>query len=72
MKTVISNNKENAHRFATVAHNLSYYKVYCDGSGYKYGVGAAAILYKENRVAKTLVLHVGSTTEHMVYELGLT
>lgn len=43
-------------------------KVYCDGSGYEGGIGAAAVLYKGDRVHKTLRYYLGASEDHMVYE----
>ena len=54
-----------------MAHNTENYKVYCNGSGYEGGTGAAVRLYKGNRIIKTLQYHAGSTMEHMVYETKL-
>lgn len=71
MKTVISKDKETAYHTAMIAHNMAHYKVYCDGLGYKNRAGTAAVLYKGNRVVKSLLLHVGPTTEHTVYETKL-
>ena len=52
-------------------HQRHRYKVYCDGSSYKGGVGAAAVLYKHNRIVKTSRFYLGSPNEHMVYEAEL-
>ena len=45
--------------------------MYCDGSGYKNGAGASAVLYKGNIPIKTLLLHVGHISEHTGYETEL-
>ena len=71
MKTIIIGNKEDALRFANTTHSLTKFKVYCDGSSLENGTSAAAILYKGNRVVKSLLLHVGSATEHTVYKTEL-
>lgn len=66
MTTIISNNKEDA------PHILTQYKVYCNGSGYEGGVGTAAILHDRDRIVKLLLLHIGHSSEHCVYESELT
>ena len=68
MRTTISKDKKEALQFAQIAHNLSCYKVYCDGSGYK---GSTAVLYKGDRVVKSLLYHIGPTTKHTVFETEL-
>ena len=67
--TIVSKNEE-AFLFTNVIHNLAWYKVYCDGSGFQGAAGATAILYKGERIIKSLQLHVGPT-KHMVYETKL-
>ena len=71
LKTVISNNKESALISANENHAESQYKVYCDGSGFEGGAGASAVLYKGNRIIKSLRYHLGPLTEHTVYESEL-
>ena len=71
LKTSISANKEDTYHSAVIAHNLTCYKVYCDGSGFKNGAGAGAVLYKGNKHVKTLMLHIGHISEHTVYETKL-
>ena len=71
METVISANKEDALQLANTTHAATQYKVYCDGSGFEGGAGAAAVLYKGNREIKSLRLYLGPTTEHTVYESEL-
>ena len=66
LKTSISTNKEDAYHSAIITHNLTRYKVYCDGSGFKNGTSAEAVLYKGNKHIKTLMLHVGNISEHTV------
>jgi ribonuclease HI len=50
------------------ATDSSRFKVYSDGSGQNGQAGAAAILYVDNKHARTLQLHLGSLKEHMMYE----
>ena len=71
LKTTISEDKDKALQHASIAHNLAHYKEYCNRSGFQDGVGAAAVLYKGNKAVKMLCLHVGSVTEHTVYEMEL-
>ena len=72
MRTIISFDKEDTLIFTNIAHNNMKYKVYCDGSGFKGGIGAAAVLYDNNWIIKTLQLHLGAATKHTVYESELT
>ena len=50
------------------ANQLTGTIVYTDGSGLDGEVGAAAVMMKNGVVLKTLRYHLGSDTEHMVYE----
>ena len=52
-------------------HRTMKYKVYCDGSLLEGGVGAAAILYKNDRILKVRRAYLGKDNEHMVYEAEL-
>ncbi|KAL7280517.1 hypothetical protein ACG7TL_005449 [Trametes sanguinea] len=48
------------------------YRVYTDGSDFKGGVGAAALLYVPGRAQpKVLQLHLGPSSQHTVYEAEL-
>ena len=66
IKTVIPENKEQAGE--RELNNEADIKVYLDGSGYKGGVGAAAVLYRGFRPMKTLRYYLGTLREHTVYE----
>lgn len=68
LTTTIPNNKDDALMHAETTHTNTKYKVYSDGSGYKEGIGAAAVLYKGNEVVKTAKYHLGPSTHHTVYE----
>ena len=68
MCTIISHDKDEAFEFTKIAHDATKYKVYMDVSCYEGGIGAAAVLYKGDRVIKSLQLHLGPITEHTVYE----
>ena len=46
-------------------------KVYTDGSDVKGGVGAAALLIRDSRRQGTLRTHLGSSTQHTIYEAEL-
>ena len=63
--------KETALEHAIETHLHTQYKVYTDGSSFEGGVGAAAILYKNNQIMKICQYHLGSSTEHTVYEAEL-
>ena len=52
-------------------HISTHYKVYSDSSGFEGGASASAILYKDNRVIKSLYYYLGPLTEHTVYESEL-
>lgn len=43
-------------------------RVYSDGSGYRDGIGAAAVLYDNGRELTSLRYHLGSSREHTVFE----
>jgi ribonuclease HI len=43
-------------------------RIYSDGSGFKGGIGALALLYISDRLVKTLWLYLGTDKEHTVYE----
>ena len=72
MCTIISFDKDKALKFAKTAHEATKYKVYTDGSGYKGGIGAVAVLYKGNRAIRLLQYHLGPKTNHTVYKSELT
>ena len=70
-KMFIESNKESALTKANTNHTTTCYKVYCDGSGFEGGTGALAVLYKDNRIVKSLRYYLGPLTEHTVYESEL-
>jgi hypothetical protein len=49
-------------------NKLSPVRVYCDGSGFKGGIGASALLYIKDHLVKSLQIHLSSSKEHTVYE----
>ena len=53
---------------ANIAHLNHIYKVYSDGSGFKGGISASAVLYKKDKVTKVLCYYLGTSKEHTVYE----
>jgi hypothetical protein len=65
----IPENKEDAVKVEKT--NTTTLKVYLEGSAIDGGVGAAAVLYKNRKVAKVVKKHLGSTDEHMVFEAEL-
>lgn len=71
LTTKINHAKEVALENATKTHWYLCYKVYCDGSSHDRGIGAAAILYKNNHIVKTCRFHIGTSEEHTVYEVEL-
>ncbi|KNZ77262.1 hypothetical protein J132_05972, partial [Termitomyces sp. J132] len=46
----------------------SHTVVFCDGSGYEGGIGASAVLFVDEKEKSNLKYHLGSSTEHTVYE----
>ena len=71
MKTVICVNNESMLTSANDIHTRNQYKVYCDGSGFKRGAGASAVLYNSNCIVKSLCYYLGPLTEHTVCESEL-
>lgn len=71
MCTIISYDKDEALGFTKIVHETTKYKVYTDGSGYEGGTGAMAVLYKNDRIIRSLQLHLGTNTEHTVYKSEL-
>ena len=69
--TKISSSKETALTLTQGNHRMSHYKIYCDGSSLKGGVGAAAVLYKNNEVIQVSRYYLGTLEEHTVYEAEL-
>jgi len=53
---------------AMLSHTRCLYKIYADGSGYKGGIGASAILYKEDNIINSLRYYLGTDKQHTVYE----
>jgi len=73
--THISDSKEKALEVAEKIERIHPVQVFCDGSGFEGGIGASAVLYVNNQVAKILHYHLGSEKEHTVYEaegVGIT
>jgi hypothetical protein len=71
-KTQISERKKAIEEHANLEDEI---QVYCDGSGYKKNIGAAAILYRAGARPRILRFHLGNEDEHTVYEaeeVGLT
>ena len=68
---MININKEIVLKRAKKTYRSFCYKVYCDGSSFEGGVGAAALLYKNNRLIKISKAHLGTSSEHTVYKAKL-
>ena len=66
--TVISADKESVLELANSTNRSLPIRVYSDGSRYKGGIGAAAILYKGNHIINKLHYYLGPDTKHTVYE----
>jgi ribonuclease HI len=67
-KSIIAPSKEDALEFANITNIVVPIRVYSDGSGFKGGIGASALLYIKDRLSKVLRCHLGSDEEHTVYE----
>ena len=69
--TKISLSKETAFTLAQRSHQLAHYKAYSDGSCFKNGVGAAAILYKNNNMIQISRFYLSTPDKHTLYEAEL-
>ena len=67
-KTVVPPSKEVALPFAILTNESSPVRVYSDGSGFEGGIGASALLYINDRLARSLRVYLGTAQEHTVYE----
>jgi hypothetical protein len=67
-KCYIGSSKERALEAIEDIERSHLVQVFSDGSGFEGGVGASAVLFINNRVAKVLHFHLGSKKEHTVYE----
>ena len=67
-KTVIPPSKEAALPFVNLTNSTMPVQVYSDGSGYEGGIGAVALLYINDRLARVLQVYLGTAKEHTVYE----
>ncbi|KAG5735422.1 hypothetical protein E4T56_gene12779 [Termitomyces sp. T112] len=58
-----------------LTHDCASTAIYCDGSGYKGGIGALAVLYVDNKERSSLRYFLGLATKHTIYEaeiVGMT
>jgi len=62
------NIEENRDVAITNALNISGTAIYTDGSGFKHGIGAAAVLVKNGVVKKVIRYNLGNDSDHTVYE----
>ena len=67
-EVVIPPSKDDALPFAVLTDAAVPVRVYSDGSGFEGGIGAAAVLYINERLVKTLRVYLGTAMEHTVYE----
>ena len=65
---IIPSSKDAALTFANLTNFTVPVRVYTDGSGYKGGISAAALLYVNNHLVRSLRFYLGTSLEHMVYE----
>ena len=50
------------------AHKTTKVSVYCNGSGFEGGIGAAAVLFINQEEQCVLKYHLGTKVQHMVYK----
>jgi hypothetical protein len=67
-KTIIPPDKDKVFVMAVITNKLTPVHVYTDGSGFKGGIGAAALLYIRECLVKVLQVHLGSASEHTIYK----
>ena len=65
---VIPPSKEAALPLTNLTNSTIPVRVYSDGSGYEGGIGASALLYINDRLARVLCFYLGTTQEHTVYK----
>ena len=65
---LIPPSKDAALTFANLTNTTVPVRVYSDGSGYEGGIGAAALLYINDRLVRSLRFYLGTSLEHTVYE----
>ena len=60
--------KEAALPLANLTNSTIPIRVYSDGSGYEGGIGASALLYINERLARSIGVYLGTAQAHTVYE----
>lgn len=70
--TKISLSKEMALTLTQRSFCSAQYKVYSDSSCIDIGVGASAILYKNDKIVKVCRYYLGTPNNHTVYKAELT
>jgi hypothetical protein len=65
---IIPPSKDAALTFANLTNTSVPVRVYSDGSGFKGGIGASALLYINDKLARSLRFYLGSPTKHTVYK----
>ena len=65
---IIPPSKDAALTFVNLTNTSVPVRVYSDGSGFEGGIGASALLYINDRLARSLRFYLGSPTKHTVYE----
>ena len=68
-KTVIPATKEEALPFVISTNAMAPIHVYSDGSRFKGGISASALLYIKDHLVKTLQVYLSSASKHIVYEV---
>ena len=67
-KSLIPPTKDTALDFTNITNTIIPILVYSDGSGFEGGIGASALLFIKDRLAKVLRCYLGTDKEHTVYE----
>ena len=67
-ESIIPPSKDVALTFANLTNSTVPVRAYSDGSGFEGGIGASALLYINNRLARSLKFYLGTSLEHTVYE----
>ncbi|KNZ76855.1 hypothetical protein J132_07041, partial [Termitomyces sp. J132] len=69
--TSIADDKDAALAQANDTLSSTPVVVYCNGSGYENGIGASAVLYVRGVETQHLCYHLGSKSQHTVYEADI-
>ena len=65
---IILPSKDAALTFANLTNASVPVRIYSNGSGFEGGIGASALLYINNKLARSLRCYLGTPTKHTIYE----